>query len=108
MSFPYGEPVTAAFPTDGLGRLPHLAFRGLLGVHVSYGLPARGTAETVLCIEGFGDFVTSTAAPIATGWNDICRVGIAPTEDRTPFHGTPARPPNARWEPRPPISGTAG
>ena len=24
----------------------------------------------------------STTAPIATGWNDSCRVGIAPTEDR--------------------------
>jgi hypothetical protein len=36
----------------------------------------------VLCIEGFGSFVTSTTAPIATGWNDSCRVGIAPTEDR--------------------------
>jgi hypothetical protein len=38
--------------------------------------------QVVLCIEGFGDFVTSTAAPIATGWSESCRVGIAPTEDR--------------------------
>jgi hypothetical protein len=35
-----------------------------------------------LSIEGFGDIVTSIAAPIATGWNDSCRVGIAPTEGR--------------------------
>src|SRR5437870_12078257 len=27
-------------------------------------------------------FLTSTAAPIATGWSESCRVGIAPTEDR--------------------------
>ena len=46
-------------------------FRGLLGVHSRYGLSARGAAETALCIEGFGGFVTSTAAPIATGWSDL-------------------------------------
>jgi len=37
--------------------------------------------EATLCIEGFGSFVTSTAAPIATGWSDICRAGISPTEN---------------------------
>jgi len=47
-----------------------------------YGLPARGVAKTTLSIEGFGDFVTSTAAPIATGWSESCRVGLPPTEDR--------------------------
>jgi hypothetical protein len=34
--------------------------------------------------EGFGRFVTSTTAPIATGWSDNRRVGISPTE-RTRF-----------------------
>ncbi len=34
---------------------------------------------------GFGDFVTSITAPIATGWSDSCRVGFAPTEDRRLF-----------------------
>src|SRR5260370_22509996 len=37
---------------------------------------------SALSIEGFGDLVTSIAAPIATGWSESCRVGIAPTEDR--------------------------
>ena len=78
---PLNEPATAAFPIPLLGRLPHCAFRGLLGVHSRYGLPARGTAYAVLCIEGFGNFVTSATAPIATGWNDSCRAGIAPAED---------------------------
>jgi hypothetical protein len=41
--------------------------------------------EATLSIEGFGSIVTSTAAPIATGWSDLCRVGIAPTEDRRLF-----------------------
>ena len=39
------KPVTAAFPIPLLGRLPHYAFRGLLGVHACYGLPARGVAQ---------------------------------------------------------------
>src|SRR5262249_45754240 len=36
----------------------------------------------VLSIEGFGSIITSTAAPIATGWSESCRVGLAPTEER--------------------------
>ena len=35
-----------------------------------------------LYTEGFNSFVTSTVAPIATGWSDSCRVGFAPTENR--------------------------
>ena len=37
--------------------------------------------QAACCLEGFDGFVTSTAAPIATGWSDLCRVGIAPTEE---------------------------
>jgi hypothetical protein len=33
-----------------------------------------------LYTEGFSRFVTSTTAPIATGWSDSCRVGLSPTE----------------------------
>jgi hypothetical protein len=29
---------------------------------------------------GFSRFVTSTSAPIATGWNESCRAGFAPAE----------------------------
>ena len=32
-------------------------------------------------IEGFGQFVTSMTAPIASGWSG-CRVGLAPTGKR--------------------------
>jgi hypothetical protein len=63
-------PATAAFPMGLAGRLPHYGFRGLLGVHSHYGLHARGIAKATLSIEGFDGFVTSTAAPIATGWSD--------------------------------------
>jgi hypothetical protein len=38
-----------------------------------------------LSIEGFDDVVTAIVAPIATGWSETCRVGIAPTEDRHLF-----------------------
>jgi VIT1/CCC1 family predicted Fe2+/Mn2+ transporter len=62
-----------------------LAFRGLLSVHSRYGLHARGVAYVTLSIEGFSDFVSSIAAPIATGWNDSCRAGIAPAEDARLF-----------------------
>ena len=33
-----------------------------------------------LFFRSFDRFVTSTAVPIATGWNDFCRVGFAPTQ----------------------------
>jgi hypothetical protein len=36
----------------------------------------------VLCIDGFGDIITSIAAPIATGWSESCRAGLAPAEKR--------------------------
>jgi hypothetical protein len=45
-------------------------FRGLLGIHSRYGLLARGIANAILSIEGSDGFVTSTAAPIATGGSD--------------------------------------
>ncbi len=34
--------------------------------------------KATLYTRGFGDFVTSITAPIATGWGDSCRVGFAP------------------------------
>src|SRR6266436_3870588 len=38
-------------------------------------------------IEGFSHLVTSTTAPIASGWSD-CRVGLAPTGKRRCPHRT--------------------
>jgi hypothetical protein len=61
------SPGTAAFPVMLAGRLPHQCFRGLLSVHSRCGLPARRTTRAVRCLEGFGGFVTSAAAPIASG-----------------------------------------
>jgi len=36
--------------------------------------------------EGFNRFVTSTIAPVASGWSG-CRVGLSPTGKAPPFHG---------------------
>jgi hypothetical protein len=70
ISHPLRGPATAAFPGSRAGRLPHHCFRGLLSVH--YPLrPARSRGHSLaLSIEGSGGFVTSTAAPIASGWSD--------------------------------------
>jgi hypothetical protein len=35
-----------------------------------YGLTTRCTAKRYMCLEGSDGFVTSTAAPIASGWSD--------------------------------------
>jgi hypothetical protein len=39
-----------------------------------------------LYIEGFSRFVTSTTAPITTGWSDSCRAGLARWKT-VPLHG---------------------
>jgi hypothetical protein len=43
---------------------------GLLSVHSRYGLQTRRVAYATLYTRGLGGFVTSTAAPVATGWSD--------------------------------------
>ena len=70
----------SAFPEIVAGRLPHHVFRGLLGVHSRYGLHTRQVTFMTLYTGGFSRFVTSTTAPIATGWNESCRAGFAPAE----------------------------
>lgn len=74
------SPATAAFPVPQASRLPHYPFRGLLSVHLRYGLHARPNRFTICYARGFRRFVTSSSAPVATGWRDSCRVGITPTE----------------------------
>src|SRR5438309_5280510 len=60
----------------------HRPFRGLLGVHSRYGLHTRDvTVYRDTLSEGFSHFVTSIAAPVASGWS-VCRVGLAPTGKR--------------------------
>src|SRR5271163_4310414 len=64
------------------GRPAHRPFRGLLGVHPRYGLHTRAvTIYRDTHPEGFSYFVTSIAAPVASGWSN-CRVGLTPTGKR--------------------------
>src|SRR5947208_412671 len=64
------------------GRPAHRPFRGLLGVHSRYGLHTRAvTVYRDTLTEGFSHFVSSIAAPVASGWSG-CRVGLTPTGKR--------------------------
>ena len=82
------SPTTAAFPDFMAGRLPRHHFRGLLDIHSRYGLSTRCTAERYIGLEGSDGFVTSTAAPIASGWSDrVSRAGLAPAGMTLPCHG---------------------
>ena len=90
--------ITPVGPQEGSFRSPDTCDRGLphpiagSAPTLPVSRPARRSLAlrpacsrnrlTVLSIRGFGSFVTSTTAPIATGWSESCRVGIAPTEDR--------------------------
>ena len=74
------SPATPAFPESQAGRLLHHAFRGLLNVHCSLPPACSPSPFRTLYTGSFSRFVTSTTVPIATGWNDSCRVGVSPTE----------------------------
>ena len=67
-------------------------FCGRVGFHISpceactafayrCGLRACQVTYVTLCTEGFGRFVSSTTAPIATGRSESCRVRLPPTEE---------------------------
>ena len=80
-------------PKTPSGRPAHCPFRGLLGVHLRYGLHTR--AATVFrdtLSEGFSHFVTSMTTPVASGWSG-CRVGFSPTGKRRLYtaHGSSSR-----------------
>jgi hypothetical protein len=63
----------------------------LLGVHSRYGLHTR--AVTVFrdsFTEGFNRFVTSTVAPVASGWS-ISPGGTLTHWKAPPFHGAPRK-----------------
>jgi hypothetical protein len=76
--FRSSDPNDSGLPRISDGSAPHYPFRGLLSVHSRYGLHACQVAIATLYTVGFGDFVTSVTAPIATGWSDSCRMGFAP------------------------------
>src|ERR1700747_2618542 len=69
------------------GRPVHRPFRGLLGVHSRYGLHTRAvTVYRDTLSEGFSHFVTSVAAPVASGWS-VSPGGICTHWKAPPCHG---------------------
>ena len=62
---------------------------GLLSVHSRYGLQTRRVAYATLYTRGLGGFVTSTAAPVATGGAIQFPGGSSSRCGPTPFHGAP-------------------
>ena len=79
------DPRDGSLPRNLGGRLLHWAFRGLLSAHSRYGLRTRQVTYMTLYTEGFSRFVTSTTAPVTTGWSNSCRVGSHPLGDRAFF-----------------------
>jgi hypothetical protein len=82
------SPAATAFPKQGLGRRTHWTFRGLLNVHLRYGLPARCIAKRYICLEGSDGFVSSPRRFDSYRLERTsCRVGVTPTEDQHLLHG---------------------
>ena len=76
----------------GAGRHLHHCFRGLLSVHLRYGLHARQVAIATLYTRGFSSLVASTAALIATGWSEPAPGRVYPRCGPLPFTAHPVCP----------------
>ena len=77
----FSSPAVTAFPMTPPGQPSHRCFRGLLNVHSHYSPHTRGVALTTLSIGGFRPVVAFPPAPTATGRNDPCREGLAPSQE---------------------------
>jgi len=73
-------PNSGGLPRIANGSAPALPFSRLAqrSLHVTACMFARSL--WTLYTGSFNRLVTSTIVPIATGWNDSCRVGVSPTE----------------------------
>ncbi len=90
-------PSAAAFPRVSAGRLLRYTFRGLLSVHSHYGLHARQVTHVTLYTGGSDGFVTSTAAPIATEWNEPVLGRDFHPQRTSAFHGAQHSSTNSPW-----------
>ena len=77
---------TLAFPVCPSGRLPRLAFRGLIERLLALRPASSRDHQVVLSIEGSDEFVASFAASIATGQATLPRRDFHPLE-YTRIHG---------------------
>ncbi len=93
--FPF-IPSGGGLPLPSARSAPHWSFRGLLDVHACYGLSARRAAMRPVYLEGSDGFVTSTAAPIATGRSDpVAGWGLHPLKINTFPRRTPGLTPRS-------------
>src|SRR5271157_2676550 len=80
------------------GRRPHWSFRGLLNVHLRYGLSARCIAKATHLSRRLRRFRYLHRRPDSYRLErPSCRVGIAPTEDQHLFTAH-TRPTIPRWD----------
>jgi hypothetical protein len=82
---PRGRPVGRSSPASaGASRVASFTLKGSRPAQRSLALRPAGSRDrlAVLGIEGFGDLVTSSAAPLVAGWSESCRAGITPAEQR--------------------------
>jgi len=63
-------PWTSAFPDLTAGQLLRYSLRGLLSIHFRTACILAKSPKATLYTRDFSSFVTSTAAPIATGWSE--------------------------------------
>src|SRR5215472_9918115 len=79
-------PISGGPPDYTAGWLLRYSFRGLLSVYSRYALHARQVASATLYTGGSDGFVSSTAAPIASGWSEpSSRAGLSPAVDQRLF-----------------------
>ena len=79
------SPVVSAFPDMAVGSARASTFSRLIRRSLAL-RPVHSRCHQVVTrlTEGFNYFVTSTVAPVASGWS-ICRVGFSPTGKRRLF-----------------------
>ena len=76
------SPVVPAFPAWVDGSTCATSFSRIAQRSLTL-RPAHSPSHLVtLYTRGFSHFVTSMTAPIASGWSEICRVGLSPTGKR--------------------------
>jgi hypothetical protein len=73
--------MTSAFPESQTSRLRITLFEAFSAFTLVTACMLVKSPIATLYTEGFGDFITSITAPIASGRSDSCRMGFAPIED---------------------------
>jgi len=81
------SPVVSAFPDMAVRSACATSFSRLAQRSITL-RPAHSRCHQFVTpfTGGFNHFVTSTVAPVASGWSG-CRVGLAPTGKAPPYHG---------------------